>query len=136
MAYWLLKTEPGEWSWDDQRRTEREHWDGVRNHQATRNLKSMKQGDEAFFYHSGKDPSIVGIVEVVREFYPDAADASGKFGMVDVKAVSPLKRPVSLKRIKAAAALGDMFLVRQPRLSVGPVTPEQWRLILAMSEEQ
>lgn len=131
MAYWLLKTEPGHWSWEDQSRKGVEHWDGVRNYQAAANLKAMRVGDRAFFYHSVNEKRIVGIVEVVREYYPDPTDASGRFGMVDVKAVEPLPRPVTLEEIKADPRLAHLALVRQSRLSVMPVDPASWDLILA-----
>lgn len=133
MAYWLLKSEPGSWSWEDQLRDGVTEWDGVRNHQADNNMKAMKRGDRCFFYHSVSAKEIVGVVEVVREHYPDPSDASGRFGMVDVKVVAPVRRPVSLKEIKADPALQDMRLVRQSRLSVSPVTPAEWRRICAMA---
>lgn len=133
MAYWLLKSEPGSWSWEDQVRDGVTEWDGVRNHQADNNMKAMKRGDRCFFYHSVKAKEIVGVVEVVREHYPDPSDASGRFGMVDVKVVMPVRRPVSLKEIKAAPALQDMALVRQSRLSVSPVTPAEWKRLCAMA---
>lgn len=133
MAYWLLKSEPGSWSWEDQVRDGVTEWDGVRNHQADNNMKAMKRGDRCFFYHSVKAREIVGVVEVVREHYPDPSDASGRFGMVDVKAVMPVRRPVSLKEIKAEPALQDMALVRQSRLSVSPVTPAEWKRLCAMA---
>ena len=134
MAHWLIKSEPGTWSWDDQVRDGTTFWDGVRNYQASNNLKSMKKGDLCFFYHSVNEKRIVGIVEVVKEYYPDHTDESGRFGMVDVKAVKPVKRPVSLAEIKAEPRLEDMALIRQSRLSVMPVTQDQWDLILAMGE--
>ena len=134
MAYWLLKSEPGTWSWDDQVRQGTEHWDGVRNHQAANNMKAMRLGDRAFFYHSGDTREVVGIVEVVREYYPDHTDPSGRFGMVDVRAVRPLAKPVSLKAIKADPQLQDMLLVRHSRLSVSPVSEAQWRHICALGE--
>ena len=133
MAYWLLKSEPGSWSWEDQVRDGVTEWDGVRNHQADNNMKAMKRGDRCFFYHSVSAKEIVGVVEVVREHYPDPSDASGRFGMVDVKVVAPVRRAVSLKEIKADPALQDMRLVRQSRLSVSPVTPAEWRRICAMA---
>ena len=108
MAYWLLKTEPGGWSWDDQVK-EKEgttHWDGVRNHQASNNMKKMKIGDRCFFYHSVKERQIVGVVEVVKEYYPDLTDPTGRFGMVDVKAIAPVPTPVTLAAIKADPAFG------------------------------
>lgn len=133
MAYWLMKTEPGAWSWDDQVRDGVAEWDGVRNHQAATNMKAMRIGDRAFFYHSVNEKRIVGVVEIVREYYPDPSDASGRFGMVDVKAVMPVKSPVTLADIKAQPALSDFPLVRQSRLSVMPVTEPQWQLICQMA---
>ena len=122
MAYWLFKTEPDTWSWDDQVKKGTEHWNGVRNHQANNNMKAMKKGDKAFFYHSVNDKEIVGVVEVVKEHYPDHTDASGRFGMVDVKPVMAVKTPVTLAQVKAEPALENLALVRQSRLSVVPVT--------------
>jgi len=136
MAYWLLKTEPGAWSWDDQVRDGIAEWDGVRNYQASNNLKAMRIGDRAFFYHSVNEKRIVGTVEVVKEYYPDPSDASGRFGMVDVKALSALNKPVTLAEIKAEPALADFALVRQSRLSVVPVTNAQWQLICRMAETE
>ena len=129
MAYWLIKSEPGEWSWQDQLRARTEPWNGVRNHQAANNLKAMGKGDQAFFYHSGKTREIVGIVEVVSPWYPDPSDPSGRFGLVEVRALEALPRPVSLQEIKARPSLADMPLVRQPRLSVSPVARAQWEEI-------
>jgi predicted RNA-binding protein with PUA-like domain len=134
VAYWLFKSEPGAWSWDDQVRDGTAEWDGVRNYQAANNMKAMKVGDRGFFYHSVNEKQIVGIVEVVKEYYPDPTDASGRFGMVDVKAVKPVKTPVTLKDIKAEPRLSDLALVRQSRLSVVPVNDEEWRIICAMAE--
>ncbi len=134
MAYWLMKTEPGAWSWDDQVRDGVAEWDGVRNHQAANNMKAMRTGDRAFFYHSVNEKRIVGVVEIVREYYPDPSDASGRFGMVDVKALMPMKKPVTLADIKAEPKLEDFALVRQSRLSVMPVTAAQWALICRMGE--
>ena len=134
MAYWLMKTEPGAWSWDDQVRDDVAEWDGVRNHQAALNLKSMKKGDRAFFYHSVKEKQVVGIVEVVKEAYPDPSDPSGRFVMVDVKALRPFKQPVSLAEIKAEPRLSELALVRQSRLSVLPVAAAEWKLICAMGK--
>lgn len=133
MQYWLFKSEPGAWSWDDQVRKGTEHWDGVRNHQASNNMKAMKVGDRGFFYHSGEERAIVGVVEVVREYYPDHTDKSGRFGMVDVKTVMPVKTKVTLAQIKAEAKLADLALVRQSRLSVVPVSPAHWKLICRMA---
>ena len=136
MAYWLFKSEPAAWSWEHQvgEGAKGAGWDGVRNHQASNNMKAMRLGDRGFFYHSVKERRIVGIVEVSAEYHPDDSDPSGRFGMVDVKALRPLIRPVTLAEIKAEARLADFGLVRQSRLSVVPVTPEQWRLICAMGE--
>ena len=133
MAHWLIKSEPGSWSWDDQVKKGTEHWDGVRNHQANNNMKAMKKGDRAFFYHSVNEKQIVGVVEVVKEHYPDHTDPSGRFGMVDVKAVMPVETPVTLARIKADPRLGDLALVRQSRLSVVPVSDAHWKIICGMA---
>lgn len=132
--YWLMKTEPGAWSWDDQVAAgdAGAEWDGVRNHQAAANLAAMRIGDRAFFYHSVKEKQIVGIVEVIREYYPDPSDPSGRFGMVDVRARRPMTRPVTLAAIKAEERLADLALIRQSRLSVLPVPEAHWQLICAM----
>jgi predicted RNA-binding protein with PUA-like domain len=131
MAYWLMKTEPGTWSWDDQLRDGTAEWDGVRNHQAAKNLRAMQVGDRAFFYHSVNEKRIVGIVEVVRTYYPDPSDPTGRFGMVDVRAVQALPAPVALKDIKADPRLAELPLIRQSRLSVMPIDPESWQIICA-----
>jgi predicted RNA-binding protein with PUA-like domain len=131
MAYWLMKTEPGTWSWDDQLRDGTAEWDGVRNHQAAKNLRAMQLGDRAFFYHSVNEKRIVGIVEVVRTYYPDPSDPTGRFGMVDVRAVQALPAPVALKDIKADPRLAELPLIRQSRLSVMPIDPESWQIICA-----
>lgn len=133
MAYWLFKSEPGAWSWDDQVRDGVGEWDGVRNHQANNNMLAMKLGDKGFFYHSVNEKRIVGVVEVVKEHYPDPTDESGRFGMVDVKAVTAVKTPVTLAEIKAEPRLGNLALLRQPRLSVAPVGDEEWRILCAMA---
>lgn len=134
MAYWLIKSEPGTWSWDDQVRDSVTYWDGVRNYQANNNMKAMKTGDQAFFYHSVKEKQIVGVVEVVKEHYPDHTDTTGKgFGMVDFKALKPLPKPVTLAQIKGTPELQDMALVKQSRLSVCPVTKEEWDVISKMA---
>jgi predicted RNA-binding protein with PUA-like domain len=130
--YWLVKSEPDKWSWDDQVKAKTTHWDGVRNYQATNNLKAMRLGDRAFFYHSNVGKEIVGIVEIVREFYPDPKDETGKFGMVDVKAVEKLPQPVTLAQVKADPALAGMALVRLSRLSVGPVSKAEWSHVTAL----
>ncbi|OUS12677.1 ubiquinol-cytochrome C reductase [Rhodospirillales bacterium 47_12_T64] len=134
MAYWLMKTEPGSWSWDDQVAKGVEHWDGVRNYQASNNMKAMKLGDRVFFYHSVKEKKIVGIVEVCKEYYPDHTDAKGRFGMVDVKALYPMDTPVSLDDIKKTDALQEMVLLKQSRLSVMPIKPEEWKIICQMGK--
>ncbi|WP_372397468.1 EVE domain-containing protein [Azospirillum sp. HJ39] len=126
MAYWLLKSEPFKYSWDRMVADGRTHWDGVRNHQASNNLKAMAVGDRAFFYHSNEGLEIVGIVEIVRTYYPDPSDESGRFGMVDVAPVTAVKTPVTLKQIKADPLLQTMALVRQSRLSVCPVAEAEW----------
>ncbi len=132
MAYWLIKSEPFKYSWDEMVKDGRTHWDGVRNYQASNNMKAMKTGDQCFFYHSNEGKEIVGIVEVVKEYYPDHTDPKGRFGMVDVKAVKPIKSPVTLKAIKENPALESMALVRQSRLSVCPVEDHEWKIILDM----
>lgn len=129
MAYWLVKSEPDAWSWDEHMAAGVAEWDGVRNHQACNNMKAMKVGDRAFFYHSGGERAVVGILEVAREYYPDPTDASGRFGMVDFKALRPLARPVSLAEIKADGRLDQTALVRQSRLSVMPLDDDAWRII-------
>ena len=133
MAYWLFKSEPGTWSWDDQVKKGVEHWNGVRNYQANNNMKAMKVGDRGFFYHSVNEKQVVGIVEVVREHYPDHTDESGRFGMVDLKAVMPVAAPVTLAEIKANPKLEEMVLVRNSRLSVQPVTPAEWKEVCRMA---
>jgi predicted RNA-binding protein with PUA-like domain len=134
MAYWLLKTEPEEFSWDDQvkRGAKGETWSGVRNFTARRHLKEMKKGDQAFFYHTGDEKQIVGIVEVIREAYPDPTDPKGVFVAVDVGAVKPLPKPVTLSAVKAEPRLKEMALARYPRLSVQPVTPQEWKIVCRM----
>lgn len=130
MKYWLVKSEPYKWSWDDHVKKGVEHWDGVRNYQASNNMKAMKIGDQAFFYHSNEGKEIVGIVEVVKEYYPDHTDPKGRFGMVDFKAIKPLKTAVTLAEIKETASLKDMALLKQSRLSVSPVAAKEWKIIL------
>lgn len=132
MQYWLMKSEPGAWSWDDQVRKGVEPWNGVRNFQAANNMKSMRLGDRAFFYHSVDEKRIVGIVEIVKEYHPDPTDETGRFGMVAVKALMPLKTPVTLAQIKAEPALSDLALLRQSRLSVMPIPPAAWALLCRM----
>jgi predicted RNA-binding protein with PUA-like domain len=134
MNHWLVKSEPSVYSWDDLLADKRTDWSGVRNFQASNNLKAMKKGDRAFFYHSGAGPAIVGIAEVMREYYPDPSDKAGRFGMVDLAAVMAMKKPVSLAEIKAEARLAGFALVRQGRLSVVPVSAAEWKLICAMGQ--
>jgi predicted RNA-binding protein with PUA-like domain len=129
MNYWLLKSEPEKWSWDAQVKAKTTFWDGVRNYMAANFMKAMKLGDHAFFYHSNEGKEIVGIVEITKEFYLDPKDETGKFGMVDVAAVEKLPTPVTLVQIKADPALSNMVLVKNSRLSVQPVTPEEWKYI-------
>ena len=133
MAYWLLKSEPSSYSWDRMVADGRTHWNGVRNFQAANNLRAMKNGDRAFFYHSNEGKDIVGIVEIVRTYYPDPSDASGKFGMVDVAPVMPVKKPVSLAEMKGVPELAGMALLRQSRLSVCPVKDEEWAVICRLA---
>ena len=134
MAHWLLKTEPGTFSWDDQveRGAKGEPWSGVRNHQAKLNLMRMKKGERGFFYHSGEGKEIVGVVEVSKLYYPDPTDETGKFGMVDFRAVRALPKPVTLEAIKADKRLTNMTLVKLSRLSVQPVTDAEWKIVSAM----
>ena len=134
MQYWLIKTEPSTWSWNDQVTKKTTLWDGVRNYQASNNLKAMKVGDHCFFYHSVSDRQIVGIVEVIRTYHPDPSDETGRFGMVEVKAVRALKNPVSLEVIKNEPRLAHLSLVRQSRLSVMPIDKPAWTLILQMGD--
>lgn len=134
MKYWLIKSEPGSWSWDDQVRVGIEPWDGVRNYQATNNMKAMEIGDRAFFYHSVKEKCIVGIVEVASDYYPDYTDPKGRFGMVDFKALMPVPNPVSLADIKADERLSELALMKQSRLSVVPIDAKSWRIICKMGE--
>lgn len=134
MATWLVKSEPSAFSWDDlvARGKMGEPWTGVRNHTAKQNLMKMRKGERAFFYHSVEEKRIVGIAEVIREHYPDPTDASGKFVVVDLRAVEKLPRPVALADIKAEKRLEDMALLEQSRLSVQPVTAQEWAIICAM----
>jgi len=133
MAHWLIKSEPSAYSWDQLVKEKRTAWTGVRNFQAMANLKAMKSGDRCFFYHSGEGKEIVGIAEVVKTAYPDPTDKEGKSVAVDVKAVGPVKQPVTLAAIKADAKFKDFKLVRQARLSVVPVSDEHYKLLMKMS---
>lgn len=132
MKYWLFKSEPGAWSWEDQTKKGVEHWDGVRNHQANNNMKAMKKGDKGFFYHSVNEKRIVGVVQVVKEHYPDHTDKTGRFGMVDVRALYPVKTPVTLSEIKEEPKLSNLALVKQSRLSVVPVGADEWAVLCQM----
>lgn len=133
MAYWLIKSEPSVYSWAQFVKEKKTSWTGVRNAQAAINLKTMKVGDRCFFYHSNEGKEIVGIAEVVKTAYPDPTDKEGKAVTVDVKAVEPVKASVTLAAIKADPRLKDFGLVRQSRLSVVPVSDEQWKMILKMA---
>jgi predicted RNA-binding protein with PUA-like domain len=134
MAHWLIKSEPSVWSWEQQvaAGAKGTHWNGVRNHLAKQHMMAMRLGEQAFFYHSNEGKEIVGIVEVTKLFYPDPSDESGKFGMVDFRAVKPLKRPISLAEVKATPSLAKMSLVTSMRLSVQPVTEAEWKIICKM----
>ena len=136
MQYWLFKSEPSTWSWDDQLAVGEDGtgWDGVRNYQAANNMKAMAIGDLGFFYHSVNEKRIVGIVEVSALYHPDDTDPTGRFGMVDVKAVATVNTPVTLADIKANPKLAEIALIRQSRLSVLPVSPEHWAEIMRMAE--
>ena len=134
MAYWLMKSEPGAWSWDQQKKEGKvgAEWDGVRNYQARNNMRAMKKGDLAFFYHSVGEKACVGIVKVVAEAHPDSTDGSGQWECVDVAAVADLSRPVTLSEIKATPQLKDMVLVNNSRLSVQPVTAAEWQKVCTL----
>ena len=131
--YWLLKSEPSTWSWDDQVKAGVEMWDGVRNYQARNNLMNMKKKDLCFFYHSVYEKLIIGIVEVGKEHYPDPTDKTGKFVVTDVRAKKKLKRPVSLEEIKTTPRLSSIALIKQSRLSAMPLKKIHWDLILKLS---
>ena len=132
MNYWLVKSEPGAWSWEDHVKKKVEHWDGVRNYQACNNMKAMKLGDKAFFYHSVNEKQVVGTLEIVKEYYPDPSDKSERFGMVDFKALEPLKTPVTLQQVKDDPRLESLALVRQSRLSVMPIDAKSWKIICGL----
>jgi predicted RNA-binding protein with PUA-like domain len=133
MAHWLLKSEPSAYSWERLVADGRTNWDGVRNAQALNNLRAMKPGERVFFYHSNEGKDIVGIAEIIRSFYPDLNDKSGKLGMVDVKPVMAVAKPVSLADMKANPDLAGMALLRQSRLSVCPVSDREWAVICEMA---
>lgn len=136
MAYWLLKSEPGTWSWDDQLKKgdEGEGWDGVRNYQASNNMRKMEIGDLAFFYHSVSEKSIVGIVSIIEKYQDDPTDKTGRFGMVVVKAIKSFTKSVSLSEIKSNQKLQGISLIKQSRLSVMSITKEHWDIILEMGK--
>jgi predicted RNA-binding protein with PUA-like domain len=131
LAYWLFKTEPAAWSWADQKKrsAKGEPWSGVRNHQAANNMKAMKRGDRGFFYHSGEERRITGIVEVISEYKPDPTDQTGRFGLVEVKAIEEFPIPVTLSQIRSDPRLAGMVLVKNSRLSVQPVSANEWEII-------
>lgn len=132
MAYWLVKSEPDTWSWDMHGKKAADSWTGVRNFQARTHLKNMKKGDKVFFYHTGDEKAVVGVSEVAKEAYLDPTDQEGPFVAVDLKAVEPLKTPVTLASIKADKKFADMVLVNNSRLSVQPVTAAEWSAIRKM----
>ncbi len=134
MNYWLFKSEPGAWSWDDQVKEGKRgaEWDGVRNYQAGNNMKAMKIGDKGFFYHSVNEKRIMGIVEVCKLWYLDPSDPKGKFGMVDVRAMEPFPNPVTLAEVKTNERLVELPLVTNSRLSVQPVDTNSWKIICRM----
>ena len=134
MNYWLVKSEPSVWSWDQQvaKGAKGEAWTGVRNHSAKLHMMAMKKGDRAFFYHSNEGKEIVGVVEIIREHYPDPTDKTGKFVCVDLKADKPLKTPVTLEDVKKEKRLAEMALIKLSRLSVQPVTSAEWKIVCKM----
>lgn len=136
MAHWLMKSEAHTWSWDEQvaAGAKGTNWDGMRNHQAKAHLKAMQEGDTAFFYHSGDQRAVVGIIEIIGTYEPDPSDETAKFGMVRVRAREPFATPVTLSQIKADARLKDMVLVNNSRLSVQPVTAAEWKAVLALGK--
>jgi predicted RNA-binding protein with PUA-like domain len=133
--YWLLKSEPSTWSWEDQVEAGIEMWDGVRNYQARNNLMKMKKNDLCYFYHSVSEKLIIGIVKVVKEHYPDPTDKTGRFVVIDVRTKNKLKRAVSLEEIKSTPKLSNMALIKQSRLSVMPLTKNEWETIIKISEK-
>lgn len=136
MAYWLIKSEPFKYSWEQLLKDKKTFWDGVRNYAARNNLKAMKKGDELFFYHSNEGLEIVGIAMVVKEHYPDPTTDETAWVVVDVAPVRSLKKPVSLAQIKAEPRLQQMEILRLNRLSVSKVTPEEWKVVLQLAGEQ
>ena len=135
ISYWLLKSEPSTWSWEDQVKAGIEMWDGVRNYQARNNLKNMKKKDLCFFYHSVSEKLIIGIVEVVKEHYPDPTDKTGRFVVIDVKAKKKLQRGESLEEITSSPKLTNIALIKQSRLSVMPLTKNEWDTIIKISKK-
>jgi len=133
MRHWLMKSEPSAYSWDDLVRDKHTSWNGVRNFQAANNLKAMKIGDRAFFYHSNEGKAIMGVVEITRAAYPDPSDKAGRFVMVDVRPLMPVKLPVTLAAIKADPRLKSLALLRQSRLSVSPLEPPEWAILAGMA---
>lgn len=129
MAHWLMKSEPSAYSWEQMVKDKKSGWTGVRNYTAQNNMKAMKLGDECFFYHSNEGKEIVGIVKVTKLFHPDPTDTTGKFGMVEVTAGKALEKPVTLAEIKVHAKLKNMVFVKQSRLSVSPVSDDEWKTI-------
>ena len=136
MNYWLMKSEPGEWSWGDQvaEGGAGAEWDGIRNYQARNNMQDMRLGDLVFFYHSVNEKRIVGVVEVSAESHPDSTDSSGVWTCVDVRAVRPFPKPVTLADIRGEPRLANMMLVKNSRLSVQPVTEEEWKIVCGMGD--
>ena len=136
MKYWLFKSEPSTWSWDDQvkKGEEGEGWDGVRNYQASNNMKAMEIGDLGFFYHSVKEKQIVGIVDVIKKYHPDPTDNTNRFGMVSVRAIKSLNSPVTLQQIKNEPSLSNLALVKQSRLSVVPISFKEWNIMLRLGK--
>ncbi len=133
--FWLLKSEPGDWSWQDQVKKKVAMWDGVRNYQARNNLVKMKKGDLCFFYHSVKEKSVIGIVKVTKESYPDPTDKTGKFVVVEVEVVKELYKPVTLSQIKEIKILKNIPLIKQSRLSVMPLKKIEWDTIIKISSK-
>ncbi len=134
MAYWLFKSEPDSWSWEQQKAKgkEGEEWDGIRNYQARNFMRQMAIGDQAFFYHSNKGLEIVGIVEVCALSHPDSTTDDERWDCVDIRAVKDMPKPVTLKQVKATPELAEMSLVKSMRLSVQPVTPQEWQIVCKM----
>lgn len=135
MAYWLFKSEPNTWSWDDQvaKGEAGEEWDGVRNYQARNNMRKMELGDKGFFYHSVNEKRIIGLVEVCKKAHPDSTDDTGKWECVDIKAIANVKNPITLEDCKAHPDLAEMILVNNSRLSVQPVSDKEWDIICQMA---